>query len=59
MVAGPGVSCFRRARRLTVDAGYASPIGLADSQYQGNAALARFEVPREALDFVSRAIDEL
>lgn len=43
---------------LTVDAGYAGPIGLADLQYQGDAVPARFEVPREALDFASRAIDE-
>ena len=56
---GPGVSFFRWARRMTVDAYYTSPIGIADLQYQGNAVLTRFEVPREALDFVNRAIDEL
>ena len=56
---GPGVSFFRWARRMTVDAYYTSPIGIADLQYQGNAVLTRFEVPREALDFVTRAIDEL
>jgi hypothetical protein len=56
---GPGVSFFTWVRRMTVDAYYTSPIGIADVGYQGNAVLDRFEVPQEAIDFVNRRIAEL
>ena len=54
-----GVEFFDWVRRMTVDAYYTSPIGMADLQYQGNAVLTRFEVPQEALRFVARRIEEL
>ena len=56
---GPGVSFFNWVRRMTVDAYYTSPIGIADVGYQGNQILDRFEVPPEATDFVNRRIEEL
>ena len=56
---GPGVEFFRWMRRMTVDAYYTSPIGIADLGYAGNASTARFEVPQDAIDFVNRRIDEL
>ena len=54
-----GVSFFNWIRRMTVDAHYTSPIGIADVQYQGNAVLTGFEVPPEAVDFVNRRIAEM
>ena len=56
---GAGVVFFDWVRRMTVDAYYTSPIGIADVQYQGNAVLDRFEVPQEAIDFVNRRIEEM
>ena len=56
---GPGVSFFNWVRRMTVDAYYTSPIGIADLQYQGNAVLNRFEVSPEALAFVRGRIAEM
>ena len=56
---GPGVAFFNWVRRMTVDAYYTSPIGIADVQYQGNAVLTGFEVPPEAVDFVNRRIEEM
>ena len=54
-----GVGFFGWVRRMTVDAYYTSPIGMADLQYQGNAVLTGFDVPQDALAFVSRRIEEL
>ena len=54
-----GVRFFGWVRRMTVDAYYTSPIGMADLQYQGNAVLTGFDVPQDALAFVTRRIDEL
>ena len=56
---GPGVVFFNWVRRMTVDAYYTSPIGIADLQYQGNAVESGFEVPQAAIDFVNRRIEEL
>ena len=56
---GPGVEFFGWMRRMTVDAYYTSPIGIADLGYAGNASTARFEVPQDAIDFVNRRIDQL
>lgn len=56
---GPGVVFFNWIRRMTVDAYYTSPIGIADVQYQGNAVLTGFEVPPDAVDFVNRLIEEM
>jgi len=44
---------------MTVDAYYTSSIGMTDLQCQGNAALARFDVPQKALTFVTPCIEEL
>ena len=56
---GPGVAFFNWIRRMTVDAYYTSPIGIADVRYQGNAVLTGFEVPPEAVDFINRRIEEM
>ncbi len=56
---GPGVAFFNWIRRMTVDAYYTSPIGIADVQYQGNAVVTGFEVPPEAVDFINRRIEEM
>ena len=55
---GPGVSFFNWVRRMTVDAYYTSPIGIADLQYQGNTSMTRYTVPQEVIDFVNRRIEE-
>ena len=54
-----GVGFFTWVRRMTVDAYYTSPIGIADIGYQGNKALPAYETPREAIEFVDRKADEL
>lgn len=54
-----GVIFFDWVRRMTVDAYYTSPIGIADVGYQGNAVLSEFEVSREALNFVNYRIGQL
>ena len=54
-----GVTFFTWVRRMTVDAYYTSPIGIADVGYQGNAVLSEFEVSREALNFVNSRIGQL
>ncbi len=56
---GPGVRFFGWIRRMTVDAYYTSPIGVADLQYQGNTSMTRFAVPQDAIDFVNRRIEEM
>ena len=56
---GPGVAFFNWIRRMTVDAYYTSPIGIADVRYQGNAVLTGFEVPPETVDFINRRIEEM
>ena len=56
---GPGVEFFGWVRRMTVDAYYTSPIGIADLGYQGNTSMTSFEVPQAALDFVNRRVEEL
>jgi len=48
---GPGISFFRWARNVVVDAYYTSPVGIADLGYMGNTAVAQFTVPQEALDY--------
>jgi gluconate 2-dehydrogenase gamma chain len=45
----PDILFFDWARRMTVDAFYTSKIGIQALAYRGNAALARFEVPTEAI----------
>jgi gluconate 2-dehydrogenase gamma chain len=48
---GPGVSFFDWARRMTVDAFYTSKIGIEDIDYRGNTAMAKYEVPVEAIQY--------
>ena len=48
---GPGITFFRWARNVVVDAFYTSPVGIADLGYMGNTAMASFSVPQEALDY--------
>jgi hypothetical protein len=39
---------------MVVDAFYTSPMGVKDVGYMGNTAVAKFEVPQEVLDYVSK-----
>ncbi|MEO7145732.1 MAG: gluconate 2-dehydrogenase subunit 3 family protein [Bryobacteraceae bacterium] len=48
---GHGVRFFDWARRMTVDAYYTSPPGIKEIGYMGNTAVAKFEVPREAVEY--------
>jgi hypothetical protein len=48
---GPGIEFFEWARRMVVDAYYTSPIGIKAIGYMGNTAVAKFEVPQEAIDY--------
>lgn len=49
---GPGISFFRWARNVVVDAYYTSPVGMAALGFMGNSAMAEFKVPQECLDYV-------
>jgi gluconate 2-dehydrogenase gamma chain len=49
---GPGIRFFDWARKMIVDAYFTSQAGIQYLGYQGNGALARFEAPREALQYV-------
>jgi hypothetical protein len=46
-----GVAFFAAARRMVVDAFFTSKPGIEYLGYQGNGALAKFEVPAAALDY--------
>lgn len=48
---GPGIQFFEWARRMVVDAYYTSPIGIKAIGYMGNTAVAKFEIPQEAVDY--------
>jgi len=48
---GPGITFFRWARNVVVDAFYTSPVGMADLGFMGNSAMSQFSVPKEALDY--------
>ena len=48
---GPGIRFFDWARKMVVDAYYTSPIGIKELGYMGNGAVAKFEVPQEAIDY--------
>ena len=37
-----------------MDAFYTSPMGVKDIGYMGNTAVAKFEVPQEVTDWVTR-----
>ncbi len=51
---GPGVRFFAWARKMVVDGFYSSPLGTKDLGYMGNTAVAKFEVPQEAIDYALR-----
>ncbi len=46
-----GIKFFEWARKMTADAYYTSKIGIEDLGYMGNKAVAKFEVPAEALEY--------
>jgi Gluconate 2-dehydrogenase subunit 3 len=48
---GPGIQFFDWARRMVVDAYYTSPAGIKAIGYLGNTAVAKFEIPQEAIDY--------
>jgi hypothetical protein len=47
----PGIEFFNWARRMTVDAFYTSRIGIKDIDYRGNAVLASYPAPTEAIAY--------
>lgn len=49
-----GQPFFDWARRMVVDAYYASPAGVKDLGYAGNVAVSAFSVPQEAVDYALR-----
>jgi len=51
---GHGIRFFDWARRLTADAYYTSAPGIKEIGYQGNTAVAKFEVPQEAVEYALR-----
>lgn len=50
-ILGPGIQFFDWARRMVVDAYYTSPAGIKAIGYLGNTAVAKFEIPQEAIDY--------
>ena len=46
-----GIHFFAWTRRMTVDAYYTSAAGIKEVGYMGNRAVAKFEVPQEAIDY--------
>jgi hypothetical protein len=50
----PGIHFFEWCRKMVVDAFYTSPVGVKDLGYMGNTALAKFEVPKEAIEYALR-----
>ena len=48
---GPGIRFFDWARMMVIDAFYTSPAGVKDLGYMGNTAVAKFEVPQQAIDY--------
>ncbi|MGH9663085.1 MAG: gluconate 2-dehydrogenase subunit 3 family protein [Bryobacteraceae bacterium] len=48
---GHGIRFFDWARRMTADAYYTSAPGIKEIGYKGNTAVAKFEVPEEAVDY--------
>jgi hypothetical protein len=47
----PGVPFWTWTRNMVVDAYYTSPAGVKEIGYMGNAAMASFSVPKEAVDY--------
>ncbi len=53
-----GAIFFDWARRMTMDAFYTSPAGIADIGYVGNKGMTVYHVPPEALDQALRRLNE-
>ena len=49
-----GTQFWTLLRNMVVDAFYTSPAGVKDLGYMGNKAVAKFEVPQEAVDYVMK-----
>ena len=47
----PGIQFFAWVRRMTVDAFYTSEIGIKDIDYRGNAPMASYPSPAEAIEY--------
>jgi hypothetical protein len=47
----PGIEFFAWVRRMTVDAFYTSEIGIKDIDYRGNAPMASYPSPTEAIAY--------
>ena len=47
----PGIQFFAWVRRMTVDAFYTSEIGIKDIDYRGNAPMASYPSPTEAIEY--------
>lgn len=47
----PGIHFFTWIRSMTVDAFYTSKVGMNDIGFMGNAALSKFSVPEEAIQY--------
>jgi hypothetical protein len=47
----PGIEFFTWVRRMTVDAFYTSEIGIKDIDYRGNAPMASYPSPTEAIAY--------
>jgi gluconate 2-dehydrogenase gamma chain len=48
---GSGIRFFAWARKMVVDAYYTHPAGIAHVGYIGNAGMATFQVPAEAIEY--------
>ena len=54
-----GINFFAWVRRLTVDAYYTSPVGIADVGFRGNQVLTAYSTPSDAIAFVNNIADDL
>ena len=52
----PGIQFFSWVRRMTVDAFYTSEIGIKDIDYRGNAPMASYPSPVEAIAYVTKRV---
>jgi hypothetical protein len=55
----PGSEFFVWARRMTVDAFYTSPIGIADIDYRGNSPMGSYPEPTEQIAYVLKRVPSL
>jgi gluconate 2-dehydrogenase gamma chain len=50
----PGIRFFAWARRMTVDAYYTSPAGIAEVGFMGNKGQTEFTVPQSAIEYAMK-----